>query len=86
MAEPKQNYIDAKASVDELCLSLDLDLKYELLKMLRADINECIKAVEAEKQSAPPVTKLNKITRYAVVDLVTGRLLGKVADGVFTPV
>lgn len=82
--EPKEAYGQILTLINEISSAKDLELKYELFRLIRTELNSAIKAVEAEKETAP--IDLSKLTRYLVVDPVTGKVIGKFEDGVLKPV
>lgn len=82
--EPKEAYGQILTLLPEIVSGKDLELKYELLKLIRTELNNAIKAVEAEKETAP--VDLAKLTRYLIVDPVNGKVIGKYEDGVLKPV
>ena len=82
--EPKEAYGQILTLISDLVTSKDLELKYELFKIIRSEINEQIKVVEIEKESAP--LDLSKLTRYLICDPITGKVIGKYEDGVLKPI
>jgi hypothetical protein len=81
--EPKEAYGEILNLLPTIVGSKDLELKFELLRLIRVELNAAIKQVEAEKETAP--IDLAKLTRYLICDAVTGKVIGKYEDGVLKP-
>ena len=82
--EPKEAYGQILQLLPIIVGSKDLELKFELLRLIRIELNDAIKAVEEEKKDAP--IDLAKLTRYLICDAVTGKVIGRYEDGVLKPV